>query len=534
MQQPNGRGDNLHDPLPERASGDGPEGENRLIFAPEQPAAEEPERLPWKVLISDDDESVHAVTRMVLSGFSFEGRPLLCLSARSAEETRRMLREHSDIAVCLLDVVMEEGDSGLRLVRFIREEQENRLMRIILRTGQPGQAPERDVIVTYDINDYKEKTELTVQKLFTAVVASLRSYRDLLAIETSRKGLERIIEATAGLFELSSLRRLGEGVLLQISALLGMDEGQPDGTCMGFMAVLREGRFDVLARLGECPGEILLWSDLPSDVRGQLLEVRARGGGLFFDRAYAGYLRTSQGTELLLHVRGWHPIREMDKNLIRLFTSNVAVALDNIELNQEIVATQKEIIYTLGEVVESRSKETVHHVRRVGLFAALLGRQLGLPEEEVELLKLASPMHDVGKIGIPDSILSKPGFLSPEEFETIKTHPLIGHEILKKSSRKILRTAAVIALEHHERWDGTGYPRGLAGEEIQLYGRVVALADVFDALAHRRAYKEAWTPEEIWDYLRSMRGTQFDPTLVDLFLESREEAREILEAFPEP
>ncbi len=471
---------------------------------------------------------------MVLSGFSFEGRPLLCLSARSAEETRRLIRENPDIAVCLLDVVMEERDSGLQLVRYIREERENRLMRIILRTGQPGQAPERNVIVAYDINDYKEKTELTVQKLFTAIVAGLRSYRDLLAIETSRRGLERIIEATAGLFELPSLRRLAEGVLLQISGLLGAEEGEPPGECRGFMATLREDRFDVLARLGEGSGESLLWEDLSPDVRDQLSEARRRGGGLFFDRAYAGHFRTSQGTELLLHVRGWRPLREMDRSLIRLFASNVAVALDNIELNQEIVDTQKEIVYTLGEVVESRSKETVHHVRRVGLFAALLARRLGLPEEEADLLKLASPMHDVGKIGIPDSILGKPGPLSPEEFEVIKTHTLIGHEILRKSSRRILRTAATIALEHHERWDGTGYPRGLRGEEIHLHGRIVALADVFDALAHRRVYKEAWPLERILEYFRSMSGSQFDPELTSLFLNSQEDIRGILAAFPEP
>jgi putative two-component system response regulator len=143
-------------------------------------------------------------------------------------------------------------------------------------------------------------------------------------------------------------------------------------------------------------------------------------------------------------------------------------------------------------------------------------------------------MHDVGKIGIPDSSLGKPGPLSPEEFEVIKTHTLIGHEILRKSSRRILRTAATIALEHHERWDGTGYPRGLRGEEIHLHGRIVALADVFDALAHRRVYKEAWPLERILEYFRSMSGSQFDPELTSLFLNSQEDIRGILAAFPEP
>lgn len=170
-----------------------------------------PDRL-WKVLISDDDEDVHILTRLVLRGCKFEGRGLDLLSAYSGAETREMMEKHPDIALILLDVVMENNDTGLMLIEYIREVLKNPLVRIILRTGQPGEAPEKDIIIKYDINDYKTKTELTSSKLFTAIISSLRSYRDLMTIEKSRMGLQKIIDATAGLFQLQSLKKLATGI----------------------------------------------------------------------------------------------------------------------------------------------------------------------------------------------------------------------------------------------------------------------------------------------------------------------------------
>ncbi|GAB6039223.1 hypothetical protein JCM15519_37820 [Fundidesulfovibrio butyratiphilus] len=183
-------------------------------------------------------------------------------------------------------------------------------------------------------------------------------------------------------------------------------------------------------------------------------------------------------------------------------------------LNQEIIFTQKEILYTLAGVVESRSSETAYHVQRVGRVSHYLAGQLGLGHEECQLLQLASPMHDVGKIGIPDAILNKPDRLTAEEFEVIKTHTTIGYDVLKHSTRPIMKAAAVVALQHHENFDGTGYPQKLAGEDIHIYGRITALADVFDALAHPRIYREAWDIGKVMDYIASESGKKFDPELV--------------------
>jgi len=184
----------------------------------------------------------------------------------------------------------------------------------------------------------------------------------------------------------------------------------------------------------------------------------------------------------------------------------------------EVIETQKEIIHTLGEVVETRSLETANHTRRVGEMSHRLALLAGLPEQEANLLRLAAPMHDVGKIGIPDRILNKPGSLTRKELEIMRSHTTIGYRILTKSERPVLKSAAIIANEHHERWDGRGYPRGLVGEQTHLYGRIVAVADVFDALYSDRVYRKAMPLDEVLDIINVERGHHLDPRLADLML----------------
>ena len=341
----------------------------------------------WKILIVDDEDGVHTITKTVLSGFTFEGDALHFISAYSALEAQKVMMNNDDIALILLDVVMEEDDSGLKFVQFVRENIKNDMVRIVLRTGQPGRAPERDVIIKYDINDYKEKTELTSDKLFTTIIASIRNYRDLKTIKSHKTVLEN--------------------------------------------------------------------------------------------------------------------------------------------LNQEVTETQAEILYTLGEVMENRSKETASHVKRVAKYTYLLATKYGLDEKEAFTLKSASPLHDIGKIGIEDSILLKPGKLTEEEFIIMKTHATIGYDILKTSTRSILRAAAIVAHEHHEKYDGNGYPNAKKGTDIHIYGRMVAIADVFDALTHKRVYKKAWSFDKAITYLIDEKSKHFDPTLIDIFVNNLDEVKEI-------
>ena len=189
-----------------------------------------------------------------------------------------------------------------------------------------------------------------------------------------------------------------------------------------------------------------------------------------------------------------------------------------IELNQEIVDTQKEIVLTMGAIGETRSKETGLHVKRVAEYSYVLAKLYGLEEEHAQRIKQASPMHDIGKVGIADSILNKPGKLTEDEFEIMKTHAELGYEMLKHSQRPILKTAAIVAYTHHEKYAGGGYPNGTKGEDIPIEGRITAVADVFDALGHDRCYKKAWELDQILDLFTKERGGHFDPKLIDLFM----------------
>lgn len=197
------------------------------------------------------------------------------------------------------------------------------------------------------------------------------------------------------------------------------------------------------------------------------------------------------------------------------------------ELNEEMAETQRELLWTLSEVVESRSRETAYHVVRVGEYARIIASAAGLPAEEVEIITTAAPMHDVGKIAIPDAILGKPGRLTDEEREEMKRHTVVGKDILGSSSRPLLKAAAVIAYEHHERWDGKGYPRGISGDGISLSGRIVAICDVFDALYNKRVYKDAWPLDKVLELFKADSGTAFDPALVGILFDRLESILEV-------
>ncbi|WP_455755852.1 PAS domain S-box protein [Sulfurimonas sp.] len=204
-----------------------------------------------------------------------------------------------------------------------------------------------------------------------------------------------------------------------------------------------------------------------------------------------------------------------------------------INLNEEITNTQKEVVFTMGAIGETRSKETGYHVTRVAEYSCLFGKLYGLQDSEYELLKQASPMHDIGKVAIPDSILNKPAKLTPQEFDIMKTHAEIGYEMLKHSNRPILRASAEIAITHHEKYDGSGYPKGLKGEDIPIYGRITAIADVFDALGNDRVYKKAWELDDILELFKKERGNHFDPKLIDIFFENLDKFLEIRDNYNE-
>ncbi len=216
-----------------------------------------------------------------------------------------------------------------------------------------------------------------------------------------------------------------------------------------------------------------------------------------------------------------------DLEHLLLAASYTGKQLESLALQEEIESTQREIILTLAETGEMRSKETGNHVKRVAEYSQILAEAYGLPPEQVKLLKDASPMHDIGKIAIPDSILLKPGRLTDEERIAMQAHTTLGFEMLNHSERELLKTAALVAVQHHEKWDGTGYPKGLKGEEIHIFGRLTAIADVFDALICKRVYKDPWPVDKIISMFVESSGKDFDPKVIDIFLKVKNEMVEI-------
>jgi len=495
--------------------------DDEIVFAEEShEEAEITDTEKWKIIISDDDTEIHKVTKMVLANTIYKGKGVEFLDAYSGIDTINIIKKHPDAALLLLDVVMEEDDTGLKIIHTIREDLKNNLIRIIIRTGQPGEAPEKRVILDYDINDYKEKTELTSQKLFSTIISSLRTYDSLRAFDHNQKGIEQILVASNLIISLNSVNHFLKEMLNQIKKLFTININAADCSISGFIAMYEADTYSIVYGLGRYrENDQINVNELISGFNTILLP-----NTFYFNHNIClGKFYNFSGSHFLIFITKENTISDAEKKLLNILSTNIVSAYNKLFLNNEIENTQKEIFFRLGEVVETRSNETGNHVKRIAEYCYLLGIKYGLDYEEVEILKQAAPMHDIGKVGILDAILNKPGPLSKKEFEIMKRHAIIGYDIFKNSERRILKAAAIIALQHHEHYDGKGYPFGLSGEEIHIFGRITCLADVFDALGSTRIYKKAWNLNAILDYIKANRGTMFDPVLVDIFFNNIDE-----------
>jgi signal transduction histidine kinase/CheY-like chemotaxis protein len=355
------------------------------LIEDEDIAAPPQETRRWKVAVIDDDAAVHEGTRFALSDYRLNGQGLEILSAHSAAEGRQLLRRHPEVAVVLLDVIMESDTAGLDLVEFIRHELKNETVRIILRTGQPGQAPERRVIVDYDINDYKAKTELTADKLFTALTAALRSYQQLHRMLETRRGLEIIIDAASTLFDFKSMQRLAEGVLTQIASLLKAD-------CAGIL-VLREPQhqdesFSVLAGSG-CYSRYT-GSDssqvVESELRVLVEDAFARRRHEFSSRRSVLYIRTLSGREVVVVLEAARNLSDTDRALVEIFCGRLSIAFDNVILYEQLQRSN----VGLEERVAARTQDLTTANRRLAAQWARL-RQANTFKSEI----LGTVAHDL-------------------------------------------------------------------------------------------------------------------------------------------
>ncbi len=298
----------------------------------------------------------------------------------------------------------------------------------------------------------------------------------------------------------------------QVPDLVIVDYMMPDMDGLQFITAFR-----ALEGLADIPVLMITAND-QKDVRYQAL---VGGANDFLNKPV-------DRTEFDARARNMLALRQGQK-----FLADRALHLQSLveQQTERILQQEQELIYRLSRAAEFRDPETGAHIQRMAHYSTLIAAQMGMSEADQHLLLQAAPMHDVGKIGIPDYILLKPGRLSPEEFEVMKGHARLGYELLHGSASPILQTGAEIARAHHEKFDGSGYPGHLAGEDIPLMGRIVAVADVFDALTSERPYKRAWSLEDARKHLEDNSGTHFDPACVAAFLATWEQAMEIRERF---
>ncbi|MCB9737648.1 MAG: HD domain-containing protein [Deltaproteobacteria bacterium] len=295
---------------------------------------------------------------------------------------------------------------------------------------------------------------------------------------------------------------LGRSDILMVDAADGVLMGE-DPTALPYVGV------PLLAQDGDVVGALHAWGGarLPTEAHRRVLQVAA----------------TRIGTEIRLHDQQ----RRLEE-MVETRTADLTALLERLRgVNNQLVEASRETIMRLARAAEYRDGDTGEHVDRMSSYCQVIARRMGMSADEIALIKLAAPMHDVGKIGIPDAILLKNGKLTPEEYEVMKQHPLIGARILSGSNSQLLRMAEQIAATHHEKWDGSGYPLGLGGNEIPLAGRIVALADVFDALTSPRVYKDAWSIDESVAYVRGLSGSHFDPRVVEAFMACLDELLDI-------
>lgn len=488
------------------------------------------------VLIVDDEEDVHAVTKLTMKNFTFEGKEMRFFSAYSAQQAKEMLIQEQRFALILLDVVMETDNAGLELAKFIRQELKNSFTRIILRTGQPGIAPEHSVIRNFDIDGYKNKTELRKQDLESAFYTSLRAYRDICLLQKHREILEQVIDSIANISLIGDLLSFASAVFAQIKLVLNLSTTKVLIESSEAFAISKmEDRLNMFSA-NASDVQILVHNDineLPEHER-TLFEHAMKVKTNFHDECYYVYFHHSdRGYDTIFAFETERALVNSEVDMIDLFLRNVLLSYENLLLANAFQETQELAITLMGGTMESHSKETGAHVMRVGLFAMQLAKLNGENKFFCERIRLAAQLHDVGKVGVPDYILKKEGKLNADEWEEMKQHVIKGWDILQGLDNAIIKMASSLVLDHHEKWDGSGYPNGKKQDEISLEGRITAIADVFDALCHKRCYKEAWTLEDAKQEIINISGSHLDPHLASLFIDNFALFEEIYDLHPD-
>lgn len=488
----------------------------------------------WRILVVDDDASIHQITKLVLADIEIEQRKLELVCAYSSIEAKEILRKDNDFCMAFVDVVMETEHAGLELVDWIRNEHKNHSIRLILRTGQAGSAPEAKVIKDFDINDYKEKTDFTSSKMITTVYAAIRAYRDIVTIQRSLDAFKQLISATHDLLKINQIKPFGSAALNHLLTLMNI-ESSALYIARTHIDFAQANHHRILACTGKyvCESDSLEAANIDTKVKQRIGQVFESKTHYHDEHCFVGYYQTNYDACSVLYVEFEEQADHFRTHLVELYATNVALILEGLTRQHEIEKTQKELMYIVGEAIESKSSSIGKHVQRVANLCCLMAEKLGLDEKYVQALRIAAPLHDLGKVAIPDEILNKPGKLAADEWKVMQNHAELGATMLSKSTSSISKLSASLAKYHHENWDGSGYPSGLSTDNIPLEARIMAVVDVFDALGSNRCYKKAWQHEQIKEFFTTQRGVKFDPKLVDVLLEHYHEFAQVRDNYPD-
>jgi response regulator RpfG family c-di-GMP phosphodiesterase len=409
----------------------------------------------WKVLIVDDDAGVHQVTELALKHFEYKGRGLEFISAYSAQEAKAIIGRDRDIAVVLLDVVMETENAGFDVVAFIRGVIGNKRVRIILCTGNPEYAPERYVIDHYDINDYREKSNLTQDKLYAAIYMGLKTYDDITTLNSQRRSLEYIAQAAPAIFKIATLDSYFRSILTAIIDLLGIsEENRNIESLSGFIAypITDCGEYKVCHGINSKD----VWEEKEEKISHMLRRLHPQLNnmrGVFKEGTLAIAIKDKNEIVAAILLENIGQISDHGRRLLNILSMQASCAFKNIDLFELLSMERQETINKLAAESEVNDENTSKHIRRIENLTRLLALELML--------------------------------------------------------------SRVIAKTHHEHCNGGGCQCGLSSDELSLSGRITALADVCEALVSKRPYKDAWPLDDVLELIRSERAKDFDPKVVD-------------------
>ena len=501
-----------------------------------------------KILVVDDEAVIRELMCVILED---EGFHVKC--APNGRAALELLQENDDFVVLFTDIMMPEMD-GLELIREAAKS--NPSLVSIVMTGYATMETARDavkagaydyVLKPFNLSEIKMAVENALERRrLSNENARLKDISDLFdiseniaAVHDEQSLLECILNAA---LERVSAKRgsivivSNDGKRLEVACSMDLPKIYTgkildlDGTISGLVASNMEPL--LIENIKDHPKIAAMSLDLTGNSFVSV-PLERKTSVTEENNTFATPCQRVLAVLNVTEKESGAPFSESDLKILSIIANHAASALENVHLIRDIEEGQREILFRLGDIVETRSRETGNHVKRVAEYCKLLASKCGLSRSDIEILALAAPLHDVGKVGIPDAVLNKPGKLTSDELDIIKTHSTMGYDMLRASTGPVLQAAALIAHQHHEKFNGTGYPQGLKGKDIHIYGRITGIADVFDALGVERIYKKAWGLEKILGLFKEERGEHFDPELTDVFFDHLDAIITIRDAFPE-